>query len=56
MLRKTQLVAENQRVLVFKDQQLTDVLTPGKHRYWDFQKQLEFVTFDINSLFLRAKY
>ncbi|KTG18847.1 stomatin/prohibitin-family membrane protease subunit [Pseudoalteromonas sp. XI10] len=55
MLRKTQLVAENQRVLVFKDQQLTDVLMPGKHRYWDFHKQLEFVTFDINSLYFSER-
>ena len=51
MFRKTKLVAENQRVLVFKNQELNSVLTPGKHKIWDIKNELEFVTFDINQLF-----
>ncbi len=51
MFRKTQLVSENQRVLVFKNQKLTDVLLPGKHKIWDFKGDIEFVTYDIDELY-----
>lgn len=50
-LRKTVSVAENQRVLVFKNQKLDSVLTQGKHKIWDLKNEIEFMTFDINSLF-----
>ena len=46
LMRKTVTVAENQRVLMLKSQQLADVLLPGKHKMWDFKNELEFITFD----------
>ena len=54
-MRKTVTVAENQRVLMLKSQQLADVLLPGKHKMWDFKNELEFITFDINELFFSEK-
>jgi regulator of protease activity HflC (stomatin/prohibitin superfamily) len=55
MFRKTKLVAENQRVLVYKNQKLNNVLTPGKHKIWDIKNELEFVTFDINTMYFSEK-
>ncbi len=55
MFRKIKVVAENQRVLVFKNQKLDSVLTPGKHKIWDIKNELEFVTFDINTLYFSEK-
>ena len=55
LMKKTVTVAENQRVLMMKSQQLTDVLLPGKHKMWDFKNELEFITFDINQLFFSEK-
>ncbi|QZO12888.1 slipin family protein [Pseudoalteromonas piscicida] len=51
MLRKTITVKENERAFVFKEQQLTQVLIPGKHAFWDVQNTLSFRTFDINGLY-----
>ena len=55
LMRKTVTVAENQRVLMLKSQQLADVLLPGKHKMWDFKNELEFITFDINERFFSEK-
>ncbi|MEP1385037.1 MAG: slipin family protein [Paraglaciecola sp.] len=55
MFRKIKLVTENQRVLVFKNQELEKVLMPGKYKVWDIKNELDFVTFDINSLYFSEK-
>ncbi|CAD5263238.1 Slipin family protein [Alteromonas sp. 38] len=55
LMRKTVTVAENQRMLMFKNQLLTDVLLPGKHKMWDLKNELEFITFDINELYFSEK-
>lgn len=55
LLRKIAVVAENQRVLVFKNQKMEHVLTPGKHKIWDIKNELEFITFDINTLYFSEK-
>lgn len=55
LMRKTVTVAENQRVLMLKSQQLADVLLPGKHKMWDIKNEIEFITFDINELFFSEK-
>ncbi|KDM93575.1 slipin family protein [Photobacterium galatheae] len=52
MFRKKLIIADNQRVLVLKDQQFETVLTAGKHLFWDFRKALSFITFDINTCFV----
>ncbi|ESP92473.1 slipin family protein [Pseudoalteromonas luteoviolacea] len=51
---KQQIVAEAKRVLVYKNKLFDRVLTPGKHRFWDFNNELEFVTFNIDTLYFTA--
>jgi len=55
ILNKVAVVAENQRVLVFKNKKFNQILTPGKHKIWDIKNELEFVTFDINTLYFSEK-
>jgi regulator of protease activity HflC (stomatin/prohibitin superfamily) len=55
MLRKTLNVEQNQRVLVFTDQQFTSVLSSGTHKLWQLNCKLNFSTFDINELYLSDK-
>lgn len=60
MLRKTLFkklitVAENQRVFVFRNHALESVLAAGKYKIWDIKNELEFVTFDINTLYFSEK-
>jgi regulator of protease activity HflC (stomatin/prohibitin superfamily) len=55
MFKKVITVAENQRVLVFKNQQLQRVLMSGRYKIWDIKNELEFVTFDINALYFSEK-
>jgi len=55
ILNKVAVVAENQRVLVFKNKTFNQILTPGKHKIWDIKNELEFVTFDINTLYFSEK-
>lgn len=54
-LRKIKSVTENQRVLVFKNQKLDRVLIPGSYKIWDIKNELEFKTFDINTLYFSEK-
>ena len=51
MFRKKLTINENERVLVFKNQKLTEVLTTGKHQFWDFKNELTFELADINDVF-----
>lgn len=47
MLYKTIRVAENQRVLWFRDGNLMGVLTPGKYHFWKRTRHLQFESFDV---------
>ena len=51
----TKNVPDNQRSLVFEDNKLTRVLTPGNYRLWDINKQLDFTDLDIDSLYFSAR-
>ena len=53
--RKKLIIAEHQRVLVYKNQLFDRVLMPGKHKILDIKNELTFVTFDINSLYFTEK-
>jgi regulator of protease activity HflC (stomatin/prohibitin superfamily) len=53
--RKKITVAEHQRVLLLKKQQLVSVLTPGKHIVWDPADNLDCLSFDINDIYLTDK-
>ncbi|MBF7073550.1 slipin family protein [Glaciecola sp. MH2013] len=55
MFIKTLVVAENQRVLAYKNQQFNSVIKPGRHRIWDIKNEFEFIYFDINTLFFSEK-
>ncbi|KZN45476.1 slipin family protein [Pseudoalteromonas luteoviolacea] len=52
--KKQQIVAETKRVFVYKNKQFKCVLTSGKHTFWDFKNELEFVTHNIETLFFVA--
>ncbi|QUJ70639.1 slipin family protein (plasmid) [Photobacterium sp. GJ3] len=52
MYRKKLIIAENQRVFVFKDQRFEAILTAGNYLFWDFKQALSFLTFDINKNFV----
>ncbi|WP_200890421.1 slipin family protein [Pseudoalteromonas luteoviolacea] len=52
--RKQHIVSPTQRVFVYKNKQFERVLGPGKHNFWDFNNQLEFVTYSIDSLYFAA--
>lgn len=52
---KTVKIAENQRVLAFKNQQLVSVLTPGNHKFFDLKNEYEFISFDINNVYFSEK-
>ena len=47
MFRKTIRVAENQRVLAFRDGNLLGVLTPGKYDFWKRTRHLRFESYDV---------
>lgn len=55
MFRKTLNIEQNQRVLVFKDQQFSALLGSGTHKIWQINCTLSFSTFDINELYLTDK-
>lgn len=54
MFKRNVLVTENERVLVLRNQVLSEVLTPGKHSFWNIKKGLDFVYFDIDELYFSA--
>ena len=47
MMRKTLRVAENQRVLWFRDGNFKGVLAPGMYRFWKRARQIKFESYDI---------
>ena len=47
MLTKTVRVAENQRVLWFRDGNLMGVLAPGKYNFWKRTRHLRFDSFNV---------
>jgi regulator of protease activity HflC (stomatin/prohibitin superfamily) len=51
LFKKTVLIAEHERALVFKNKQFVDIIGVGKHQYWDVKNELEFVMHNIDSLF-----
>lgn len=53
--RKELTVADNQRVLVMQDQQFKTVLKAGTHRFWDINKVMSFIHFDINDIYFTDK-
>ncbi len=47
MVTKTIRVAENQRVLWFRDGNLMGVLAPGKYKFWKRTRHLRFESYDV---------
>lgn len=47
----TVIVAQNQVALMYRDEQFEQVLTAGKHRFWNFDNSLTWKLFDTNSLY-----
>lgn len=55
MFKKTINVSLQQRVFVYRDQQLIKVLKPGQYQFRDWANKLTFETFDINELYYSSQ-
>lgn len=53
-MRKSFVVAENQRGLLIRDGRLIDVLEPGRHAYWDVFGRLSVELCDAQGVFASA--
>lgn len=53
-MRKSFVVAENQRGLLIRDGRLITVLEPGRHFYWDVSGRLSVELFDAQGVFADA--
>ncbi|WP_417760496.1 slipin family protein [Shewanella sp.] len=51
MFNKKVVVADNERVLVFKAKKLVDILQPGEHKLRGFGEMPELKTYDIGELY-----
>ena len=49
------MIADNERGLLFRDRQLTAVLTAGVHQYWDFGNRINVRVFDITATEITQK-
>ena len=47
--QKKYIISESQRGLLFKDQQLMKILTPGVHKIWDWRNSYSVQTHSINN-------
>ncbi len=55
IFRKRIVVADNERALLFRDRQLTAVLTAGVHQFWDFGNRMKVRLFDITATEITQK-
>ena len=55
IFRKRTVIADNERGLLFRDRQLTAVLTAGVHQYWDFGNRTNVRLFDITDTEITQK-
>ena len=47
IFRKRIVIADNERALLFRDRQLTEILTTGVYQFWDFENRIKVRIFDI---------
>jgi len=55
IFRKRIVIADNERGLVFRDRQLTAVLTAGVNQFWDFGNRIQVRLFDITATEITQK-
>lgn len=55
IFRKRTVIADNERALLFRDRQLTAVLTAGVHQFWDFRNRTNVRVFDITATEITQK-
>ncbi len=55
-LRKTLVLAENQRAYLMRNKQFERVLTQGKHQIWDAAGEVSFEIFDISTMYYTEKF
>ena len=55
IFRKRLVIADNERALLFRDRQLTDILTTGVYRFWDFNDRINVRVFDITATEITQK-
>ena len=55
IFRKRIVIADNERGLLFRDRQLTAVLTAGVNQFWDFGNRIQVRLFDITATEITQK-
>jgi len=55
IFRKRIVIADNERGLLFRDRQLTAVLTAGVYQFWDFGNRIKVRLFDITATEITQK-
>ncbi|MET1254960.1 slipin family protein [Aliikangiella maris] len=54
-LRKTLILAENQRAYLMRNKQFERFIPQGKHQFWDLKNEITFEIFDINTIYYSEK-
>ena len=55
IFRKRVVIADNERALLFRDRQLTEILTTGVYQFWDFENRIKVRVFDITATEITQK-
>jgi len=55
IFRKRIVIADNERGLLFRDRQLTAVLTTGVYQFWDFDNRIKVRLFDVTATEITQK-
>ncbi|WP_196138960.1 slipin family protein [Aliikangiella sp. G2MR2-5] len=55
-LRKTLVLAENQKAYLMRNKQFERVLAQGKHSIWDLKNEVTFEIFDISTMYYTEKF
>jgi regulator of protease activity HflC (stomatin/prohibitin superfamily) len=55
-LRRTYVLAENERVFVLRNKQFEKVLGPGKHQLWDLNNDIETEHYKVDSVYFTNKF
>jgi regulator of protease activity HflC (stomatin/prohibitin superfamily) len=55
IFKKELVVADHQRVLVFKNQKFDSIIAAGKHKFWNIGNAYSFINFDLNDIYFTDK-
>lgn len=55
IFRKRIVIADNERGLLFRDRQLTEILTAGVYQFWGFENRIKVRVFDVTATEITQK-